>query len=126
MSCTHTLYYTKTMITRTERMSKQMVLSQTSYFLFFFFNIRASESPSNLATSGLAKVGARAALSFAFLKRAWRSGEDSDLCTDVLQEALGILQEMPVALLFDTEAVSEVWIDVVDRAMKFLTDVCRG
>ena len=87
-----------------------------------------SESPGNLATLGLAKVGARAALSFAFafLKRAWRSGEDSDLCTDVLQEALGILQEMPVALLFDTGAVSEVWIDVVDRAMKFLTDVCRG
>ena len=87
-----------------------------------------SESPSNLATTGLAKVGARAALSFAFafLKRAWRSGEDSDLCTEVLQEALGILQEMPVALLFNSEGVSEVWLDVVDRAMKFLTDVCRG
>lgn len=95
---------------------------------FLCFNIRVSESPGNLATWGLAKVGARAALSFAFafLKRAWRSGEDSDLCTDVLQEALGILQELPVCLLFDTGAVSEVWIDVVDRAMKFLTDVCRG
>ena len=94
----------------------------------FFFMFRHSESPSNIATSGLAKVGARAALSFAFafLKRAWRSGEDSDLCTEVLQEALGILQEMPVALLFDTEVVSGVWIDVVDRTMKFLTDVCRG
>ena len=44
----------------------------------------------------------------------------------MLQEALGILQEMPVALLFDTTAVSEVWLDVVDRAMKFLSDVCRG
>ena len=98
------------------------------FHLSLVFYLRAVESPGNLATLGLAKVGARAALSFAFafLKRAWRSGEDSDLCTDVLQESLGILQEMPVALLFDTGAVSEVWIDVVDRAMKFLTDVCRG
>ena len=98
------------------------------FLLSLVFYLRAVESPGNLATLGLAKVGARAALSFAFafLKRAWRSGEDSDLCTDVLQESLGILQEMPVALLFDTGAVSEVWIDVVDRAMKFLTDVCRG
>ena len=93
-----------------------------------FFSTRPGESPSNLATAGLAKAGARAALSFAFafLKRAWRSGEDSDLCTEVLQEALGILQELPVALLFDAGAVSEVWLDVVDRAMRFLTDVCRG
>ena len=98
------------------------------FLLSLVFYLRTVESPGNLATLGLAKVGARAALSFAFafLKRAWRSGEDSDLCTDVLQESLGILQEMPVALLFDTGAVSEVWIDVVDRAKKFLTDVCRG
>ena len=81
-----------------------------------------------MATQGLAKAGARAALSFAFafLKRAWRSGEDSDLCTLVLQEALEIFQELPVALLFDTHAVSNVWMDVVDRTMGFLTDVCQG
>lgn len=111
-------------------MSKYEVFVDAIHFflLSLVFYLRTVESPGNLATLGLAKVGARAALSFAFafLKRAWRSGEDSDLCTDVLQESLGILQEMPVALLFDTGAVSEVWIDVVDRAMKFLTDVCRG
>ena len=97
--------------------------------LYFHCTCRPVEAPTtNQATSGLARVGARAALSFAFafLKRAWRSGEDSDLCTEVLQEALGILQEMPVALMFDSAAVSEVWLDVVDRTMKFLTDVCRG
>ncbi len=86
------------------------------------------ESRSSLATEGLAKMGARAALSFAFafLKRAWRSGEDSDLCTQVLEDALEILRELPVALLFDTSAVSGVWLDVVDRTMVFLSDVCHG
>ena len=80
---------------------------------------------SNLATAGLARVGARAALSFAFafLKRAWRSGEDHDLCTEVLGEALDILQSLPVALLFDTSSVSEVWLEAVDRSMKFLMDI---
>ena len=84
-------------------------------------------TPSNQATAGLARVGARAALSFAFafLKRAWRSGEDSDLCTEVLQEASEILQGLPVALLFDPASVSHVWLEVVDRSMKFLVDLQR-
>ena len=81
-----------------------------------------------MATEGLAKAGARAALSFAFafLKRAWRSGEESDLCTEVLREALDVLQELPVALLFDTSCVSNVWVDVVDRSVRFLSEVCEG
>ena len=85
-------------------------------------------SANELATAGLAKVGARTALSFAFafLKRAWRSGEDSDLCTEVLQEASEILQELPVALMFDSQSVSGVWLDVVERTMKFLSEVCTG
>lgn len=85
------------------------------------------EASYNLATTGLARVGARAALSFAFafLKRAWRSGEDSDLCTEVLQEACEILQSLSVALLFDTTSVSEVWLEVVDRSMTFLVDIQR-
>ena len=43
--------------------------------------------PVEKATAGLARVGSRAALSFAFafLRRAWRSGEDSDLCGELLQ-----------------------------------------
>ena len=79
-------------------------------------------------TEALAKVGARTALSFvfAFLKRVWRSGEDSDLCTEVFTETLQILQELPVALLFDTASVSAVWVDVVDRSMLFLGDICKG
>ncbi len=87
-----------------------------------------THSASELATAGLAKVGARTALSFAFafLKRAWRSGEDSDLCTDVLQEASEILQELPVALMFDSSSISRVWLDVVERTMKFLSGVCIG
>lgn len=38
--------------------------------------------------SGLVKVGSQAALSFAFafLRRAWRSGDDTDLCCELLQE----------------------------------------
>ena len=41
---------------------------------------------------GLARLGSRAALSFAFafLRRAWRSGEDTDLCNDLLQESLEV------------------------------------
>lgn len=72
-------------------------------------------------------MGARAALSFAFafLRRAWRSGEDSDLCTEVLGEALEILQGLSVALLFDATAISPVWLEVVDRTMRFLMDVQR-
>ena len=86
------------------------------------------EVQSTLATDGLAKAGARAALSFAFafLKRAWRSGEDSDLCTGVLTDSLEVLHELPVALLFDTASVSNVWVDVVERSMQFLAEVCKG
>ena len=42
---------------------------------------------------GLARLGSRAALSFAFafLRRAWRSGEDTDLCNDLLQESLEVI-----------------------------------
>ena len=44
----------------------------------------------------------------------------------MLREALEILQELPVGLLFDTQTVSEVWVDVVDRTMVFLIGVCQG
>ena len=54
--------------------------------------------PAEKATVGLARVGSRAALSFAFafLRRAWRSGEDADLCSELLQ----------VAILDDVHSVS--------------------
>ena len=77
---------------------------------------------------GLARVGSRAALSFAFafLRRAWRSGEDSDLCMELLQESLEALQSLPEASLFDEGSVSSVWLEVVERASKFLHSVVAG
>ena len=45
------------------------------------------------AALGLAHVGTRAALSFAFafLRRAWRNGDDLDLCTELLQVGQNVL-----------------------------------
>ncbi|KAA0712570.1 E3 ubiquitin-protein ligase HERC2 [Triplophysa tibetana] len=74
---------------------------------------------------GLARVGSRAALSFAFafLRRAWRSGDDADLCSELLQESLDALRALPEATLFDEGTVSPVWLEVVERATKFLSDI---
>lgn len=48
---------------------------------------RPVKDRDSAASQGLAKLGSRAALSFAFafLRRAWRSGEDGDICSDLLQ-----------------------------------------
>uniref|UniRef100_A0A3Q2Y7Y6 E3 ubiquitin-protein ligase HERC2 n=1 Tax=Hippocampus comes TaxID=109280 RepID=A0A3Q2Y7Y6_HIPCM len=74
------------------------------------------------SVEGLAMVGSRAALSFAFafLRRAWRSGDDADLCSELLQESLDALRALPEATLFDEGTVSSVWLEVVERATKFL------
>lgn len=68
------------------------------------------EKDTDRATLGLARVGIKAALnfSFAFLRKAWRSGEDMDLCSELLSEALESLQDLPDALLFDTSHVSYI------------------
>lgn len=89
---------------------------------------KSNIKPAEKATLGLARVGSRAALSFAFafLRRAWRSGEDSDLCSELLQESLDALQSLPEASLFDEGSVSGVWLDVVERASKFLHSVVSG
>ncbi|XP_024133922.1 E3 ubiquitin-protein ligase HERC2 isoform X2 [Oryzias melastigma] len=81
--------------------------------------------PASKSVEGLARVGSRAALSFAFafLRRAWRSGDDADLCTELLQESLDALRALPEATLFDETTVSPVWLEVVERATKFLSDV---
>lgn len=80
------------------------------------------------ATFGLARVGTRAALnfSFAFLRRAWRSGEDTELCSELLLEALEALQGLPEASLFDTTQVSSLWLDALERSVKFLRQVVLG
>lgn len=79
-------------------------------------------------TVGLARVGSKAALNFAFafLKRAWRLGEDTDLCSELLSESLDALRMLPVATLFDGEKVSSVWLEVVERSSKFLLQVVTG
>ena len=43
----------------------------------------------------------------------------------VFQEARDLLQELPVGLLFDSQTISNVWIDVVERTMVFLIGVCQ-
>ncbi len=81
------------------------------------------------ATRGLAKIGSRAALSFAFsfLRRAWRSGEDGDLCSDLLEETLDAVLTLPEASLFHAgETISGVWMEVVERATKFFRSVVIG
>ena len=80
------------------------------------------------ATEGLARLGSRAALSFAFafLRRAWRSGEDGDLCTDLLEESLDALLTLPEASMFDAGSLSPVWAEVVERTTRFLRAVVTG
>merc|ERR1740128_1126803 len=80
------------------------------------------------ATLGLARVGSRAALSFAFAfcRRSWRSGEDQDLCSELLAESLEAMRSLPEASLYQTDSVSNICIEVVERADKFLKQVVSG
>lgn len=79
-------------------------------------------------TMGLARIGTSAALnfSFAFLRRAWRSGEDIELCSELLSEALVSIQELPEASLFDMSKISPIWLDLLERTLKFLRQVVLG
>jgi hypothetical protein len=88
----------------------------------------AHASSGQRATQGLARLGSRAALSFAFafLRRAWRSGEDGDLCSDLLEESLDALLTLPEASMFHAESFSGVWMEVVERTSKFLRSVVTG
>lgn len=72
--------------------------------------LRSPVRESERATLGLARVCTRAALNFSFffLRRAWRSGEDTEMCSELLCEALESLQDLPEALLFDTSQVSGI------------------
>ncbi|XP_020288916.1 E3 ubiquitin-protein ligase HERC2 isoform X1 [Pseudomyrmex gracilis] len=90
--------------------------------------LQKTPRPNEKATLGLARVGARAALnfSFAYLRRAWRSGEDVEFCSELLTESLEALQSLPEATLFDESNVSQVWLEVVERSAKFLRQVVTG
>uniref|UniRef100_A0A1B0AIV8 HECT-type E3 ubiquitin transferase n=1 Tax=Glossina pallidipes TaxID=7398 RepID=A0A1B0AIV8_GLOPL len=90
--------------------------------------LRSPRKDGERATLGLARVCTRAALNFSFffLRRAWRSGEDTEMCSELLCEALESLQDLPEALLFDTSQVSPLWIEVLERSIKFLRQVALG
>ena len=77
------------------------------------------------ATQGLARIGTRAALnfSFAFLRRAWKTGEDTEMCSELLQDSLEALQLLDVGSLFDTTKISSLWIEAVEKSSKFLRQV---
>ncbi|KAG9492301.1 hypothetical protein GDO78_000687 [Eleutherodactylus coqui] len=49
--------------------------------------------------------------------------QDADLCSELLQESLDALRALPEATLFDEGTVSSVWLEVVERATKFLRSV---
>lgn len=76
----------------------------------------------------MARVGTRAALnfSFAFLRRAWQSGEDTEICSQLLGEALEAMQCLPEASLFDSTQVSSLWLEVLERSIKFLRQVVNN
>ena len=48
------------------------------------------------------------------------------MCSELLLESLVALRSLPEATLFHSATVSKVWIDVVDRAEKFLKQVVSG
>lgn len=54
------------------------------------------------------------------------AGEDADLCSELLQESLDALRALPEASLFDESTVSSVWLEVVERATRFLRSVVTG
>ena len=108
-----------------QSVSQRQICFFITFFVRIVFRSSRKHAPSSL---GLAHIGARAAFSFAcaFLRRAWRSGEDSDLCREFLQEALEALQCLPECSLFDESSVSPVWIDTVDRVSTFLKAIVSG
>jgi hypothetical protein len=53
-------------------------------------------------------------------------GEDTDLCSELLNESLEAMQMLPVATLFYQGNVSLVWHEIVERSSKFLRQVIVG
>lgn len=89
---------------------------------------KESKPMAEKPTQALARVGSRAALgfAFAFLKRAWRSGEDADLCSEILRESLDTLRAVPEATLFSECSASPIWLETMGRASTFLRSVVLG
>ncbi|KAH9645818.1 hypothetical protein HF086_012545 [Spodoptera exigua] len=87
-----------------------------------------------ISAIGLARVGARAALRLALslVRRAWRCGEDADVCSALLRDALDAVRALPDAGLFagtgptTAPRSQKIWAEVVDSAAKFLHQVVIG
>ncbi|XP_060835591.1 E3 ubiquitin-protein ligase HERC2 isoform X3 [Rhopalosiphum padi] len=75
-----------------------------------------------------AKIGTQTALnfSFGFLVSTWRSGNNSDLCTQMLKDSLEALQCIPEDFLVDESNVPTFWIETLERSSKFLFHVVNG
>lgn len=106
------------------------MVNDQMFFLHLNFQNNKTElavkrPPPETGSLGLARVGTRAALnfSFAFLKRAWRSGEDAELCSELLLDALEALQLLPEASLFNAVDISSLWLEVLENSIKFLRNV---
>ncbi|XP_028033518.1 probable E3 ubiquitin-protein ligase HERC2 [Bombyx mandarina] len=87
------------------------------------------------STLGLARVGARAALRLALslVRRAWRCGEDADVCSALLKDALDAVRALPDAALYagtgtpqQAPRSQKIWAEVVDSAAQFLHQVVTG
>lgn len=96
---------------------------------------QTEDSESGFGRLGLARVGARAALRLALslVRRAWRCGEDADVCSALLRDALDAVRALPDAALFaGADALQgvprsqKIWAEVVDSAAKFLHEVVVG
>lgn len=75
-----------------------------------------------------AKIGTQTALnfSFGFLVSTWRSGNNSDLCTQMLKDSLEALQCIPEYYLLDESNVPTFWVETLERSSKFLFQVVNG
>lgn len=66
------------------------------------------------------------------VRRAWRCGEDADVCSALLQDALDAVRALPDAALYagagaaNTPKSQRIWAEVVDSAAKFLNQVVAG
>lgn len=85
----------------------------------------AKISDSEKAKIELAKIGSRTAINFFFacLKRAWKSG-DTEMCSELLTDSLESIQmSLEPGALFDTSSLSSLWIEAIEKSIKFLRHI---
>ena len=75
---------------------------------------------SNYIVKGVRK------LSLIFIYWGICAGEDTDICSDLLREALEALRAVPEATLFDESGVTSIWLEVVHKSELFLQSVSLG